>query len=138
MVKWRLENKEKIALHNSTYRKKNLEKVKQTRVLWAKKNPEKISKNQTIYRKRNLSLYSKNEAKRRAKKYRATPSWANEFFIEEIYHLAKIRTQVLGTPWEVDHIIPLQNKLVCGLHVENNLQVIPMKQNRSKGNKYGD
>jgi 5-methylcytosine-specific restriction endonuclease McrA len=124
------------AIHDATYRKKNLEKVKTMRVVWAKANPDKVNKNQTTYRRKNLALYARNEAKRRAKQYQATPSWANGFFIEEIYHLAALRTKMLGTPWEVDHIVPLQSKQVCGLHVEYNLQVIPMKQNRSKGNKH--
>ena len=36
--------------------------------------------------------------------------------------------------YEVDHIIPLNNDLVCGLHVASNLQIIPQKKNTVKGN----
>jgi 5-methylcytosine-specific restriction endonuclease McrA len=36
---------------------------------------------------------------------------------------------------EVDHIVPLKSPLVCGLHVEHNLQVIPATQNRRKHNR---
>ena len=36
----------------------------------------------------------------------------------------------------VDHIIPLQGKTVCGLHVENNLRAIPHFLNTRKGNKF--
>ncbi len=67
---------------------------------------------------------------------RATPPWANMFYIREAYHLAKVREQVLGGKWHVDHVIPLRGKLVCGLHVENNLQVIPAKVNVRKHAKF--
>ena len=75
-------------------------------------------------------------AKRHATKLNAIPAWANHFFIEEIYDLAQRRTKLLGFAWEVDHIVPLQNKLVCGLHCEENLQVISMAENRKKHNNH--
>jgi hypothetical protein len=73
--------------------------------------------------------------RRNAEKLKATPSWANLFFIEEAYDLAQRRTEATGFQWHVDHIVPLRSKRVCGLHVEHNLQVIPARTNLAKGNR---
>lgn len=75
-------------------------------------------------------------AKRKAAKIQATPAWSNDFFIGEIYELAKLRERMVGGRWHVDHIVPLQSVIVCGLHVESNLQVIPGPRNESKGNRH--
>lgn len=66
----------------------------------------------------------------------ATPQWANKFFIREAYALAELRSAVTGFRWHVDHVIPIRNELVCGLHVENNLRVIPAVDNLRKSNHF--
>lgn len=76
------------------------------------------------------------DAKRRAAKLRATPAWSVDFFVEEAYDLARLRTELTGVPYDVDHIVPLQSPLVCGLHAHTNLRVIPAAINRSKNNRY--
>lgn len=98
-----------------------------------KKNRKLISAG---YTKRYPEKSAAKTAKRRSIKKKSSPHWANQFFIDEAYHLASLRTKTLGFKWEVDHIIPLQGKNVCGLHVENNLQVIPKISNIRKGNKF--
>ena len=57
-------------------------------------------------------------------KRKQVPPWADVEKIKQIY---------LNRPkgFHVDHIIPLQGKLVSGLHVENNLQYLPAKENMS-------
>lgn len=88
---------------------------------WKKRNPDKVNA-QT--------------AKRYAKKLRALPSWADLKDIEDIYALARLRTELTGIEWHVDHTVPLNSPLVCGLHCEANLQIIPAGPNISKGNNW--
>lgn len=67
---------------------------------------------------------------------RATPKWADKDNIRAIYEEAVALTVSTGIKHEVDHIVPLTNKLVCGLHVEHNLRVVTFSENRSKSNKF--
>lgn len=79
------------------------------------------------------------EATRRFKKSQATPSWLTEEQnqkIEYLYWLCKDLEFVSGQKYHVDHIVPLKNKKVCGLHVPWNLQILPSDINISKGNRY--
>lgn len=97
-------------------------------------DPEKVRHAKRTWKKNNPAKSCADVAMRRAAKLRATPKWANPFFIEEIYDLARRRTESTGIRWHVDHIVPLRSKSVCGLHVEHNLRVITEIENASKGN----
>jgi len=55
---------------------------------------------------------------------------------EEAHDLRLRLNKLTNTEWHVDHIIPLNGSLVSGLHVWNNLQVIPKNINLAKRNKY--
>lgn len=65
---------------------------------------------------------------------RATPKWVDSAAIKDIYMLAAYWRE-RGHPVHVDHIVPLQGKNVCGLHVPWNLQIIEADDNMSKSNK---
>lgn len=68
----------------------------------------------------------------------ATPSWADHDAMELLYIEARGLTATTGIKHEVDHIIPLQGKKVCGLHVPWNLRVITKAANARKHAQFGD
>lgn len=91
------------------------------------------------YKKLNRAKVLGLEAKRRAKKLKATPSWLTKdqiAEIEAIYSHARDCQVVTGEAYHVDHIVPLQGRNVCGLHVPWNLQVLPAEVNVRKNNRY--
>ncbi len=77
----------------------------------------------------NKYMYFAKNAKYKAAKLNATPNWANLIAIKEIY-------RACHTGYHVDHIVPLQNDLVCGLHCEFNLQHLAASENISKSNNF--
>lgn len=106
---------------------------------YRKGNVEKTRKAVEKWRIQNLDKRASYTAKRRSEKTTSMPEWANEFFISEAYDLAKRRSALKTgghAKWHVDHIVPLKSDLVCGLHVEHNLQVVPAINNMKKGNRH--
>jgi hypothetical protein len=74
------------------------------------------------------TYFTNSAAKYRAAKLSAIAPWADLDKIAEIYNNCP-------EGYHVDHIFPLQGENSCGLHVENNLQYLPAKDNLSKSNK---
>jgi len=74
--------------------------------------------------------------KRRHALMNASPAWANYNAIESIYEECARISFMNEVPHEVDHIIPLQGKNVCGLHIAENLQIITKTVNRQKSNRF--
>ena len=137
---WNAAHPEAVAAHNkkraAKWRANNLDEArKRVRDSRAKK-PDYYKEQESAWRKANPGRCRAKYKAYMARKAQAMPSWANEFFIEEAYHLAQLRSSMFGFPWHVDHVVPLTSKLVCGLHTETNLQVIPGVENLSKNNRY--
>lgn len=74
--------------------------------------------------------------RRRSREARATPPWLTsdqKAEIRSIYKMADLMTRLIGEQYVVDHIVPLDGKIVCGLHAPWNLRVIHWKENSTKG-----
>lgn len=165
---YRTENKNHIQELNKQFYESCRETVKERSRLWRDQNPEQKQRNDKRRYRENKELYSKqakarhqkngeancqrakkwrednparvaaNIAKRRAAKKQAIPKWADMSAIRKFYEEAQRITERTGIPHQVDHIYPLSSKVMCGLHVENNLQVITAEKNNAKKNKIID
>lgn len=114
------------------------EAIQAARKAYYKANPEaKRRFNEYLKRhyRENPGMYAARCVKRRTARDKATPSWADANEINRIYKMATEITRKTGIQHHVDHIVPLQGRNVCGLHVEYNLQVIPAKDNLQKSNR---
>lgn len=109
---------------------------------WRKANPDIVVANNKKYSKKhyleNKENYIFKAALRDVRIKRATPKWANLEDIFRVYELCKKISKLTGVPHEVDHAVPLQGKSVCGLHVFQNLQIIPQRYNRQKSNTWSE
>jgi hypothetical protein len=124
---------------DAEYRKNNREKFLAGIAAWSKKNPEKVKQYAKKTKEKNRGRVNSDTVARRLAKIRRTPAWLTEddkWLLKEAYNLAVLRTKMFGFPWHVDHIIPLQGEMVSGLHVPNNIQVIPWIDNVRKANSF--
>jgi hypothetical protein len=120
-VAYELENKEKRAAQKALVEQS--EKTKSYRKQWKSENKDKTRFYCRTYQ---------------ASKLQRTPKWLTAKQLDEIYSydtLAEEFQWLSEERLEVDHIIPLNGKLVSGLHVPWNLQVLPKSANSRKSNK---
>jgi hypothetical protein len=102
------------------------------------KNRESRLAQKKEYRQSNRGKINALVAARKKVIKQRTPKWVTKeelWLIKEAYELAALRTKMFNFSWHVDHVLPLQGETVSGLHVPNNLQVIPWLDNIQKKNK---
>jgi hypothetical protein len=135
---WRNSNKNKTSEYTKKWNANNKNKRRQIEYDWKSRNPDKVK----LYNKKSGAKWATNnkgkrnaiDMRRKASLIQRTPKWADLKKIKDFYIEAERLTKETGIPHEVDHIIPLQGKLVSGLHVHNNLQILTRSENRSKKN----
>ena len=118
---YRRNNREKERVRNRLYGSENKELIKDRVTKWRKNNP---TKNRALRRMRQMQ------------KIHACPPWAQSKAIRRKilahYLHAEWLESVTGEKMHVDHMVPLCNDFVCGLHVPANLIVLTAKDNMSK------
>lgn len=148
---WNLENRARTSASRNAWAAKNRERCREIKNAWNAKNKEaqaarsrkwflanKAKANEATrrYQAKHPEKGAAHEARRRAMRTQLLPKWADKQLINNIYVIAK-EFRAHGFDVEVDHIVPLCGKNVTGLHVHQNLQIIPKTVNRSKSNRFG-
>lgn len=114
---WRAANRDKANAFGRAYRVKNGDKLRawfrEYSIRWCRKNPDKVA----TYRTNRRALA------------RRVPKWADLWQMDNFY----LSAITLGLT--VDHIVPLNSKIVCGLHCDTNLALMDGRENTSKGNR---
>jgi hypothetical protein len=148
---WYSRNKAKVAEQNRRYRQKNperrraqkqrwqrrnMERVVAYNREWRRKNPDKAAAHGKKWRDNNGAVFQAIVRKRQATVINRTPKWADHEAMKQFYLCAKRMEAATGIKHHVDHIVPLQGRDVCGLHVEANLQVLPANVNLRKADRW--
>lgn len=134
-VQYQKNNKRTVNAKNKKWRDRNKEKCNRLVHEWWLKNKERRSKKIREWKKANQYRLTEAQRNREISKRQATPKWADRDKMLAFYERAARLSAETGIPHHVDHIVPIISELVCGLHVENNLQILAASENLKKSNK---
>lgn len=129
------ENRERVIAAVKKYVERNRERVAARQTAYYLANKEKRQQYRRGHYEQNLERYARSEVQRRAL-IKNLPGWADTQSIELLYRLARKMSEETGVLHHVDHIVPLRHPQVCGLHVQNNLRVVPAAVNLKKKNRF--
>lgn len=90
----------------------------------------------TCWLKENPDINRANSSARRALQRNAVPSWVDSRAVQLIYSKAIEMSGLLNVRLTVDHVVPIKSPYVCGLHVQDNLQLLSFSDNAAKGNRF--
>ena len=129
-AEWDKRNWEYVLKKNREYSRK-----------YRKENPERVKigsrKSKDANREKIRASGNETASKRRVEKIRTSKfELNNNDNILKLFKLSNKKTKETGRDYHVDHIVPLQGRLVSGFHVSGNLRVILAKTNTIKHNHY--
>lgn len=130
---WDADNKERKKERTRT--PEFLAKARARAKVWSAKNPERKKASSKSYVAANRPAVRAYQARYRAALLNATPPWLTRAHLRQIrafYREAEHLSRSTGIPHEVDHIVPLQGKTVCGLHVPWNLRALQKAANNRR------
>lgn len=128
-------HEKRLAYHRKIY-KENPGKIKARNKKSNLKHIDRLRKTRRLYRQNNSAKINMYGANRRSKRHTFNScEELTNFVVQECYSLNILRKNIFNFDWHLDHMIPIQSKLVCGLHVWNNFQCIPQTMNSHKSNK---
>jgi hypothetical protein len=134
---WYEKNKQRLIAKAIKWNQENPERRKEIKTQWAENNKDKVNKSRKQWKDNNQAKIYTDNSIRRANILNATPKWVDKNSLKDIesfYVCSQMFSMYTGQKYHVDHIIPLRGKKVSGLHVPDNLQVIPAKENLAKSN----
>lgn len=137
---YHLANREKRLAQKKANRTENSERERVYSKNYQKKNPDKGAARQRAFKLRYPARVTAKDIKRNTSKSLRTPPWLTPTqwqAMNDIYLESK-RLTAAGDDHHVDHIVPLQGKTVCGLHVPWNLQILPATENLQKSATFND
>lgn len=140
LAPWKERNPEKYKDLMLNYYSKNKDQIREQQREYYLNNKEKFLGYLRARRAIGCAEYKRERtmcsARRRAKMLKAMPAWFDRAERELIYKEAARLTLETGIKYEVDHVVPIRSKLVCGLHWHGNLRILTKAENAAKGNRH--
>lgn len=115
---WRTKNADVAAARPKAWREANAERYRECLRNWSRENAARKNALNAAYK---------------ASVVNACPQWLTK---EHKQKIRKTYAYAKAFGCHVDHIVPLKGKMVCGLHVPWNLQILDPHSNISKGNRH--